>query len=270
VKSRPKGTLIIIGGREEKDEAGDQAILTAVCRPVIDGKGALVITTVATELPDELAREYQDVFKRLGVQQIELLDIRTRDEAYADAAVARLRGAAVVFFTGGNQLRIVSQLGGTPVYACLEELFAKGATIAGTSAGAAAMSDTMLIAGPGDESYELSTLGMAPGLGLIGNVVIDSHFAERGRFGRLLGAVAQNPRNRGVGIDEDTAIVAEHDIFRVIGSGAVYVMDGTEISYSSLAERTSGGVLTVHDVRLHVLAGGDRFDLGRRRPLIPT
>jgi cyanophycinase len=111
---------------------------------------------------------------------------------------------------------------------------------------------------------------MAPGLAFLPGVVIDSHFAERGRFGRLLGAVAQNPRNVGLGIDEDTAIVVERgDGFRVIGSGAVYVVDGTNMSYSSLSERSAEGVLSVFDVKVHVLGKDDRYDLVGRRPALP-
>jgi cyanophycinase len=208
------------------------------------------------------------VFKELGVQHIEVLDVRSRNEARRPEAVEKIRKASVVFFTGGDQLRITSQLGDSPVFQCLQERFEDGLTVAGTSAGAAAMPDTMLISGAGDESNEISALGMAPGLGLIHGVVIDSHFAERGRFGRLLGAVAQNPMNLGIGIDEDTAIVLQRDQFRVLGSGAVYVMDGTRISYSSLSESHPKGILSIYDVKLHVLARNDHFDLAHKHPII--
>jgi cyanophycinase len=177
-----------------------------------------------------------------------------------------VREASLVFFTGGDQLRITSQLAGTPVYACLEERHLTGMAVAGTSAGAAAMPETMIISGASEESYEMSVLGMAPGLGLVHGVVIDSHFAERGRFGRLLGAVTENPRNVGIGIDEDTAIVVGPDrVFQVIGSGAIYVMDGTHISFSSLSERPEGKA-SVFDIRLHVLAAGDRYELQTKEP----
>ncbi len=192
---------------------------------------------------------------------------RVRIEAPASAKV---RDASVVYFTGGDQLRITSQVGDSPVFRCLLDIYRRGATIAGTSAGAAAMSETMLISGPSDHSPEISALGMAPGLGFISSVVVDSHFAERGRFGRLLGAVAQNPRNIGLGIDEDTAIVVEQDErFRVLGSGGVYLVDGSGVSYSSLSERRPEGILSIFDVRVHVLGDGDAYDLKRRRPVIP-
>lgn len=124
----------------------------------------------------------------------------------------------------------------------------------------------MLIAGPGDKSYEISALAMAPGLGLISGVVIDSHFAERGRIGRLLGAVAQNPKNLGLGIDEDTAIVvSQGEHFEVIGSGAVTVADGADVSYSSLSEANPEGIVSIFDIKLHILGREDRFDLSQRR-----
>jgi cyanophycinase len=138
--------------------------------------------------------------------------------------------------------------------------------VAGTSAGAAAMPETKLNSGNGDESSQISALGMAPGLGLIGGVVIDSHFAERGRFGRLIGAVTENPKNLGVGIDEDTAVFVENDHFTVLGSGGVYVLDGSKVEYSSLSEEQPEGTLSVFNVTVHVLAKGDCFDLTERRP----
>ncbi len=269
MSKKAKGHLIIIGGHEDKD--GDRAILQEVCQKASGGKGRLVIVTVATQLPEESAHDYVRVFKELGVKEIEVLDIRRREEAYDDARVQKLVGAQVVFFTGGDQLRITSQIGDSPVYRCMKEIFAAGGTIAGTSAGAAALPETMLISGPSDESNEISALGMAPGLALIENVVIDTHFAERGRMGRLIGAVAQNPRNLGLGIDEDTAIVVEGgERFRVIGSGAVYVVDGAGVSWSSLSEQNPEGILCVYNLKVHVLANAAVYDLLDRCPRIPA
>jgi cyanophycinase len=267
MKKNGKGSLIIIGGKEDKEHEGEQAILEEVAARARRG-GRLVIVTVATQYPEETAAEYTKVFKELGVNKVDALDIRSREDARQPEAVDKIRGAKVIFFTGGDQLRITSQVGDSPVYQCLREMYRAGSTIAGTSAGAAAMPQTMIIAGPADKSSELSALGMAPGLGLIDGVVIDSHFAERGRFGRLIGAVAQNPKNLGLGIDEDTAIVANRDEFAVIGSGAVYVLDGSTVTFSSLSETKPEGVLSVFDTRVHVLASGDRFDLAARCPII--
>jgi cyanophycinase len=218
-----------------------------------------------------MIKKYTQVFKKLGVRNVDPVDIRIRDDAYNDANVQAIMKASVVFFTGGDQLRITSQVGDSPTYRCMEELYMNGGTIAGTSAGAAAMPETMLIGGASDDSQEISALDMAPGLALLKGAVVDTHFAERGRMGRLIGAVAQNPRNLGIGIDEDTALVVERDeTFRVLGSGAIYVLDGTGVSYSSLSEQSPEGILSVFDVKLHVLGSNDIYDLQNRRPIIPT
>ena len=268
--TQPKGTLIIVGGHEERTREGDRAILAEVAGRT-NGHKPLVIVTIASEAHPDWGEDYARVFRELGVHQPRVLPLRSREEAQDDHVVGQLADAAVVFFTGGDQLRITSQLGDSPVYRCLHELYRGGATIAGTSAGAAAMSETMVVGGEADASPGISALRMAPGLGLLEGVVVDSHFAERGRFGRLLGAVAQNPANLGLGLDEDTAVLVERgQRFRVLGSGAAYVLDGATIGYSSLSEAQAEGVLTIHGVTVHVLGKGDRFDLGQRQPLHPT
>jgi cyanophycinase-like exopeptidase len=152
-----------------------------------------------------------------------------------------LEGATGVFFTGGDQLKITSQIGDTPLYSRVQEIFEAGGVIAGTSAGASAMSETMLVANDGEASYRIkSALLMAPGLGLAQDMLIDQHFSERGRMARLIGAVSQNPRVLGVGIDEDTAIIVEHNrSFVVLGSGAVYIVDGFD---DELLQHRRGGL----------------------------
>jgi cyanophycinase len=260
-----KGKLIIIGGGEQKQDGGRE-ILNEVAKSAIDGK-LLVLLTVATQEPEETAGRYMKVFRQLGVQKIEMLDIRNRDDAHALKKVDKIRRAAALFMTGGDQLRLTSQLGDSRVFQTILERRKKGLLIAGTSAGAAAMSETMILSGDGDKSQEISSMGLAPGLGLVSGLVIDSHFAERGRFGRLLGAVTQNPKNLGIGIDENTAIVLHRREFRVIGSGAVYVVDGKEISYSSLSEKRPEGILTIHNAKLHVLGAGDRFNILAKQPM---
>jgi len=264
-----KGKLIIIGGGE--DTAHEQTILKEVC-PVSQGKNGrdrLLIVTVASTSPQETADKYTQFFTDVGVKEIDVLDIPSRDDAHDAAKVQQMEQAKVIFFTGGDQLRITSQLGDSPLYQCLMKRFVAGATVAGTSAGAAAMPQTMIVSGQSDESNRISTLGMAPGLGLIDGVIIDSHFAERGRMGRLLGAIAQNPANLGLGIDEDTAIIVAEDQFHVIGTGAVYVVDGTGITYSSLSEEQSEGIVSIFNVKLHVLGEGDRFNLSEKQPILP-
>jgi cyanophycinase len=258
--------LILIGGAERKEKRS--AILREVCRNAVGTKGKLVLITAATQVPMAYMDAYLPVFTDLGVRNVDVLDVRSREDAYRDEAVRKLDDASVVFFTGGQQQRIGSQMGGTPVHGRIHELYRNGATIAGTSAGAAVMSDTMVTSGAGVEAPDVAALTMAPGLGLAAGMVIDSHFGQRGRIGRLMAAVAQNPSRLGVGIDEDTAAVMDGaGTFRVVGSGAVYVVDGTGISYSSLAQRNGKSKLALHDVRLHLLRHGDRFDTTRCRPI---
>lgn len=260
------GKLIIIGGHEDKE--GDKEILQEV-RQLVRNGARLVIATIATQEPEEVAQEYTAVFKGLGVKNIDILDVRTREDASKPEFVEIVEKASVIFFTGGDQLRITSQIGDTPVFTKMQERHKKGLSIVGTSAGAAAMPSTMLVYGNGDKSSRVSALGMAPGLNLIEGVVIDSHFAERGRMGRLLGAVAQNPTNLGLGIDENTAVVVESKRkFRVMGEGAVYVVDGNGMTYSSLTDRNPDAILTVCDIKLHVLGADDEFDLVERRPIV--
>jgi cyanophycinase len=260
-----KGKLIIIGGHEDK--VGDETILKEVVN-TIKKDGRLVIATVASTKAQEVGTEYTALFKELGVKNVAVLNIEIREEAFDEARVKLIDEADAVFFTGGDQLRITSQVGDTPIYRGMHALYKRGGLIAGTSAGAAVMPHTMLISGPSDESSRMSAIEMAPGFAFIENVVIDSHFAERGRMGRLIGAVIQNPANLGIGIDEDTAIVVEQGKrFRVIGSGAVYVLDGSTLTYSSVSEEQPEGILSAFDLRLHVLGDGDQYNLLERHPL---
>jgi cyanophycinase len=266
MSKRVKGTLVIIGGAERKDE--DLTALKAIADRLRAHQHILIVTAASYE-PQGTAEDYTRIFRELGVERVDVADIRTREDAQNQELVDKCEKAGAVFFTGGDQLRITSQMGDSPMYQCMKDRYQDGAMIIGTSAGAAAIPYTMIVGGPSDESNRISTLSMAPGLGLLDNVVIDSHFGQRGRMGRLIGAVMQNPRNLGLGIDEATAIVVERgEHFQVVGPGAVYVVDGSEISYSGLSEEHAEGIVTVHDVRLHVLGDGDCFDLNERRPQI--
>src|SRR3954471_19695302 len=257
-----EGTLIIIGGGEDK--RGERVILREVARRLDGGK--LVIATIASQDPGAYFDEYKRVFGELGVRETLELYVDDRGEALDPEKLRAFDNAAGVFFSGGDQLRISSQIGDTPVEQRVREIHDRGGLIAGTSAGASVMSDTMLVKGTSGESYRIGDLHMAPGLGLIRDVIIDQQFAERGLIVRLLGAVAHNPRVLGIGIDEDTAILVEGQTFKVVGSGAVYVVDGTGITHSNIAEAQSDCALSMYDVRLHVLSQGDEFELPHRRP----
>lgn len=256
------GPLIVIGGHEDKD--GDREILRAIA----DGLrgGPLVIATIASHARDGYFESYCRAFAPLGVTDLVELYVKDRAEAMDGQHCDMVESAAGIFFTGGDQLRIVSQMGDTPLEAKVHDLHRRGGVIAGTSAGASAQSETMLVTGSGQESYRIGDLHMAPGLGLIPGVIIDQHFAERGRIGRLLGAVAHNPRLLGIGVDEDTAIVVKGSTFEVIGAGGVTIVDAARLTRSNIAEAAPERVLSMHDVTLHALSAGDRFDLITRRP----
>jgi cyanophycinase len=259
-----KGTLVIIGGGEDK--INGRAILKEVARLA---HGKLVLATVASEEPEDYYQEYRECFEQLGIKELRHLYITERSESTNEEKLKILDGVDGVFFSGGDQLRISSQIGDTAFETRIHEIYDAGGVIAGTSAGASVMSEIMLIRGSNSESHRVGDLHMAAGLRLMRNVIIDQHFAERGRIGRLLGAVALNPRILGIGIDEDTAIVVHGGEFHVLGSGAVYVVDGANVSCSNIAESDSDSkrTLSIYDVRLHVMSNGDRFDLTARQPI---
>jgi cyanophycinase len=262
IHGETEGPLIIIGGHEDKD--GDKVILKAVAER-LDGR-RLVLATIASHAPEGYFESYKKAFADLGITDLVELYVEDRGETHDDDKLALLDGAGGVFFSGGDQLRISSQIGDTPVEARIREIWKSGGVLAGTSAGASVMSDTMMVRGSSAETHRIGDLRMAPGLGLVRDVIIDQHFAERGRIGRLLGAVAQSPRVLGVGIDEDTAVVLKGEDFQVIGSGAVYVVDAEGVSASNIAEARTERTLSMFDVRLHILASGDGFSLATRRP----
>jgi cyanophycinase len=259
---RSKGPLIIIGGGEDRE--GERVILREVARHLNGGK--LVLATVASHQPEGYFEVYQKAFADLGIEDLVELYVEDRAETLDPEKLRLFDGAAGVFFSGGDQLRISSQIGDTPIEQRVREIHERGGVIAGTSAGASMMSETMLVKGTSGESHKIGDLHMAPGLGLVRNVIIDQHFAERGRFGRLFGAVAHNPRELGIGIDEDTALVLQDGRFEVIGNGCVYVADGAGVTHSNIAEARPERALSMYDIRLHVLSAGDFFDLAKRRP----
>lgn len=257
------GKLIIIGGKEDKDH--DREILTEVARGV--GTGKLCIVSVASAVGDELWEIYQKVFRDLGVKEMSHLDVVHRTESIDHKAFEAVKDASAIFFTGGDQLKITSELGGTIVLEKIMEIFHRGGVIAGTSAGASVMGEIMMTSGLSDASFRIGNLRMAPGLGLTSCMIIDQHFAERGRIGRLIGAVAHNPKYLGIGIDEDTAIILEDKVrFSVVGSGTVYAIDAHESNGCNLIEGEENTPLSLFNTKLHLLVKGDEFDLHKRLP----
>jgi cyanophycinase len=260
---RKSGKLIIIGGKEDKD--GEKRILTEVAKGV--GNGKLCIVSVASTVGDELWESYREVFKGLGVKHLSHLDVFHRTESIDQNAYKAVKDADAIFFTGGDQLKITSELGGTIVFDRINEIFQNGGIIAGTSAGASVMGETMMTSGSSDASFRIGNLRMAPGLGLTNCMIIDQHFAERGRIGRLIGAVAHNPKYLGIGIDEDTSIILEDKVkFTVLGSGTVYALDAHEANGCNIVEDEENTPLSLFNIKMHLLVDGDQFDLQKRMP----
>lgn len=254
--------LIIIGGAEDKK--GNKTILKEICNEIDKEKDLLLVMTVASEVPLLIGKDYLKVFKSLGVKNLKILNINSREEANLKENIEFVKKSKLIFFTGGDQLRITSILGGTIISD--EILNSKDRIFVGTSAGASVMSGTMIIDGEDEESPKKSIVNMSPGLGLLNNVVIDQHFAQRGRIGRLLTAVAEHPGILGIGIDENTAIVVKDQLIKVIGNGSVYIIDGDGINYTNISAQDMDKVLSIFNVKLHVLINGNSFNLKSKIP----
>jgi cyanophycinase len=261
---RERGPLVIIGGAEDKSE--DMAILRQFVELAGGNHAKIVVMTVATELPVEVGADYIEAFERIGVEDVRTFDVSNREAANRSSACKAVEEASGVFFTGGEQIRITELLGGTRMDAALHSAHERGLALAGTSAGASMMSSTMIVEGTAETNPRLGIVEMAPGMEFIDGVVIDQHFAQRGRLGRLLCAVARYPHHLGLGIDEDTAVVVRGQRFHVIGRGAVSVVDAGALSFSNLGEIRQGDALALCGVKLHVLPARHGFDLRARHP----
>jgi cyanophycinase len=260
VDSEPRrGRLLIIGGAERRGTAILSRFVTLAGGP--DARIVVIATASGDPGPTEV--EYVSAFTGLGAGLVRPLRITTRAEANAPEAAGMLRGATAVFFTGGDQRRIITILGGTLVDSTLQELVAYGSVVlAGTSAGAAMMSGTMILGGDGP-GVATGSVRTGPGLEFLPGVMIDMHFAERGRLNRLLSAVALYPHELGLGIDEDTAILADGDRFEVLGSGSVTVVDAGAASDIRVP---GDGPIAIAGARIHVLPAGYTFHLNGRAP----
>jgi cyanophycinase len=261
-----RGPLVIIGGAEDK--TGDCEIL----RRFVDlagGRNARIsVIAVASEYPSEVAATYVDVFNRLGAASVKALGICTRGLANNPYAVEAIENATGVFFTGGNQVRITSLLGGTKLDTVLHRRHEEGMVLAGTSAGAAMMSSVMIVGGLTQNFFRVGIVELSPGMEFILGVLIDQHFEQRGRLRRLLSAIAQHPHDIGLGVDENTAAVVTDGILEVIGENTVTIVDAGELSFTNLPNLDENDILTLCGVKIHILAHGYRFDLRNREPLI--
>jgi len=260
-------TLIIIGGGEDK--RADQKILKEIVKLSGKSDARIGIITTATKFPKEVGDEYEDIFYELGAKEVNTINIADRSKSNIRGKLEELFNYNCLFFSGGDQLRISSIIGGTSFHKLLHEFYKRGKVIAGTSAGASMMSEIMIVEGDDDEAPRKCTLKMAPGMGLIEDVIIDQHFNQRGRIGRLLAGVAQNPHIIGIGIDEDTAIIVDEKLsFSVIGRGVVTIVDGREIQYTNISEQHPDDPLALTNVKLHILPEGYGFNLVTRKAII--
>lgn len=254
------GNLIIIGGAEDKKN--DCEILKEVVERSSSRNGPMVLLTAATDLPEEVGNDYKIAFNKLGYNNVKVIDVRNREDANNPDYCNQLENCSCVFFTGGDQLKITSLIGGSSLYKSLKRAFRKGTLIVGTSAGASCLCSTMIVSGIDEESPKKCTIKMAPGLDLIRGILIDQHFAQRGRIGRLLNAVAQNPGILGIGIDENTAVVFDNiSTFNILGSGAVTVADGRNINFTNVSELSPDEILAITDIKIHILPKGYGYDI---------
>jgi cyanophycinase len=263
--SEARGKLVAIGGGDISE--GDAPLLKEFVKLARGARARVVVMTVATDEPQAAARQYTSAFKRLGVDDVKAVDVSTRSDALKPDSLEAIEHATGLFFTGGDQLHITSMIGGTEMQALMHRRYERGLVIGGTSAGAAMMSNSMIVKGNGDDNPKVGAVEIGPGMDLVVGALIDTHFSQRGRFGRLLTAVAHYPQDMGLGIDEETAMIVDRNEFEVAGKGAVTVIDGGTMSYTSLPYAEEGDGLSLYGVSVHVLAAGARFDLSARRPI---
>ena len=258
-----RGFIVPIGGAEDK--VADQIVLRKFAELSGGEDGHIVIIPTASQLEDTGDR-YVEVFSELGIGSTDVFRISEREDANCADRVSRLQKATGIFMTGGNQLRLSTLLGGTDVATHIRRLNAKGVHIGGTSAGAAFMSEHMIAYGAEGSTPKGGMVTLAPGLGLTNAVIIDQHFRQRDRLGRLLSALAFNPFMIGIGLDEDTAaFIGPESLIRVMGNGAITVVDVAELKHSSMAEVRDGEPVELTNIRLHVLGHGGRYCLETRR-----
>lgn len=263
-RAKPKGALVAVGGNEDKEK--DLKVLRTIAGLPEGGTKTVEVIPTASEIPKEMGDAYIQTFSKIGISNVHVMEIHSRAHAKDPDLVRRVKEADVVFFTGGDQLRITSVIGGSPVLDAIRVHYWNGGVVAGTSAGAAAMSATMIFEGEAERSMKKGNVQMVPGLGLIPTVTIDTHFIQRGRVSRLLEIVASNPGLIGLGLGEDTGlIIREGERVEAIGTGVVVVVDGHDIRYSNISAIRLGQPIAVEHMIVHTLVEGAKYDLREQR-----
>ncbi len=269
-----KGTLIPIGGNEDKGtESGEsfhlefiqESILSRVVSESGGNEAQIVIIPTASSIPKEVSNSYLKAFDKLGCRRVHIMDIRDRKESENPKNLEHIGNAQCVMFSGGNQSVITAKIGNTRLHEVLTERYRKDSlVIAGTSAGAMCMSSEMIAGGSSTESFIKGAVKMDAGMGFISNLIIDSHFIRRGRFGRLAEAVAKYPDMMGIGLAEDTGLVIKNSsTFEIIGSGMVIMFDPRKLKHNNEKILEKGTPMSLINLKTHVLANGDRFNMKR-------
>ncbi|MBF2001858.1 MAG: cyanophycinase [Synechococcales cyanobacterium M58_A2018_015] len=261
-----KGPLVIIGGAE--DRQGDCVVLREFVRLAGGMKAHIAVMTAATSMPREVGEDYIHIFERLGAESVEVVGTECREDAEREDSLRIIEKATGIFFTGGDQSRIVDFIKDTPLDQAIHRRHEQGAVIGGTSAGAAMMPDEMIVGGASVSNPSVDAVCLGPGMGFLPGIVIDQHFAQRGRLGRLLAALVLQPAVLGLGIDEDTAIVVKDDEFEVVGQGAITVVDETTATHNNLEGLLKDEPIALCGVKLHILPHGYRFNLKTHQPLV--
>jgi len=276
ISAYAKGILIPIGGNEDKGN-GDNEMYTlefienGILRHVVrlaGGESAnIVIIPTASSIPDEVIENYQSAFEKLGCTNIHVLDIRNREQSEEPQNIELIRHADAVLFSGGDQSQITSKIGDTSIHRLLMHKYMnENFIIAGTSAGAMCMSTRMITGGNTTESFRKGVVGMGEGMGFTPNLIIDSHFIQRGRFGRITEAVAKYPKLIGIGLSEDTGlIIRNNNEFEVIGSGMAIIFDGRNLTHNNEEILKEGDPMTLTNMVTHILSNGDKFEISTRK-----
>ncbi|MCX6296825.1 MAG: cyanophycinase [Bacteroidetes bacterium] len=282
----PKGKLIVIGGAVDKGSFTEKNFDKQVeknlnffetgilKRLIVESKqkenSHIEIITTASKIPKDVGPEYAKAMEYLGATNVHVLHIETRDEAMSEDNIERIRKADVVMFTGGDQLRLTSILGGTPIHdLILQKYMDEDFIFAGTSAGAAAASNSMIYQGSSSEALLKGEIKITSGLGLIDHVIIDTHFVHRGRIGRLFQAVVSNPRTLGIGLGEDTGLlITNGNLMEAIGSGLVILVDGRQIKDTNLTQVEMGTPISIKNLVVHVMSHYDQYDLEKHEMTI--
>lgn len=262
------GRIIAIGGNEDK--VNELLVLKRVVQEINKKNYKVAVITTASEEPGPRGTEYYEVFSALGASSIKILHIESRKQANENVFVQALEEVDLVFLAGGDQLRLTTILGGSKALHAIQNLLEAGALIAGTSAGAAVFSDIMIYEGKSEEGLIKGRVLTTAGFGFVEKIIFDTHFVIRGRIGRLVQIVTTNPTCIGVGIGEDSGVILKGDeTVEIIGTGQVFIVDGSDIGHSNIIDIEPGEPIAVENIRIHSLVNGYGYDFKNRRVLTP-